>query len=121
MKFAFILDPLDGLKAYKDSSVAMMRVAAKRGHEVWAIQRGALTWRDGRVAARAQKLALGSEDQPWCGIEAEATLPLTAWDAVLAWPLDSIDLALRRAGWDQDPGWLPWLGRRLRWRFGDAS
>ena len=48
-------------------------------------------------------------------------LTVTAWDAELAWPLDSIDLALRRAGWDQDPGWLPWLGRRLRWRFGDAS
>ena len=42
MKFAFILDPLEGLKAYKDSSVAMMRCAAKRGHEVWAIQRAAL-------------------------------------------------------------------------------
>ena len=42
MKFAFILDPLEGLKAYKDSSVAMMRTAAKRNHEEWAIQRAAL-------------------------------------------------------------------------------
>jgi hypothetical protein len=33
MKFAFILDPLDKLKAYKDSSIAMMRAAARRGHE----------------------------------------------------------------------------------------
>lgn len=48
-------------------------------------------------------------------------LAITAWDAEMTWPLDSIDLALRRAGWDQDPGWLPWLGRSLRWRFGDAS
>jgi glutathione synthase len=29
MKLAFILDPLEGLKAYKDSSVAMMRVASR--------------------------------------------------------------------------------------------
>ncbi|MCF8199337.1 MAG: glutathione synthase, partial [Sulfuritalea sp.] len=42
MKLAFILDPQQGLKAYKDSSVAMMRTAAKRGHEVWVIQRTAL-------------------------------------------------------------------------------
>ena len=83
MKLAFILDPLEGLKAYKDSSVAMMRAAAKRGHEVWAIQRAALTWRDACVAARAQKLILGSEDHPWYGIEAEAVLALTAFDAVL--------------------------------------
>jgi glutathione synthase len=30
MKLAFILDPLEGLKAYKDSSVAMMRCAPRR-------------------------------------------------------------------------------------------
>lgn len=34
LKLAFILDPLEGLKAYKDSSIAMMRAAAARGHEV---------------------------------------------------------------------------------------
>lgn len=45
-------------------------------------------------------------------------LYVSAWDAELAWPLAAIDLALRRAGWDQDPGWLPWLGRTIRFRFG---
>jgi hypothetical protein len=42
------------------------------------------------------------------------------WRAELTWPLAAIDLALRRAGWDQDPGWVPWLGRVIRLRFGDA-
>ena len=28
MRFAFIVDPLDSLKAYKDSSIAMMRALA---------------------------------------------------------------------------------------------
>ena len=83
MKFAFILDPLQGLKAYKDSSVAMMRVAAKRGHEVWAIQRPALTWSDGCVAARAQKLLLTPQDEPWFTVADEVLAPLTAFDAVL--------------------------------------
>lgn len=48
-------------------------------------------------------------------------LRVTPWDAELAWPLAAVDLALRRAGWDQDPGWLPWLGRSIRFRFGEAS
>jgi hypothetical protein len=48
-------------------------------------------------------------------------LSVTPWAAELAWPLTAIDLALRRAGWDQDPGWLPWLGRSVRFRFGDPS
>ena len=38
MDFAFILDPLPSLKAYKDTSVAMMRALAARGHRVHALQ-----------------------------------------------------------------------------------
>jgi glutathione synthase len=83
MKLAFILDPLESLKAYKDSSVSMMRVAAKRGHEIWTIQRAALTWRDACVAARAQKIVPGKDDEPWFALTEEAVLPLTAYDAVL--------------------------------------
>jgi glutathione synthase len=83
MKLAFIVDPLESIKAYKDSSVAMMRCAAKRGHEIWAIQRAALAWRDGVVAARAQRLEVGADDTAWFAVVAEAVHPLTAYDAVL--------------------------------------
>ena len=83
MKLGFILDPLESLKAYKDSSVAMMRVAARRGHEIWTIQRAALTWREGSVAARTQKITLAAQDGPWYFVAEESVLPLTAFDAVL--------------------------------------
>jgi hypothetical protein len=46
------------------------------------------------------------------------------WDdaaAELAWPLEAADAALRRAGWDLDPGWLPWIGRRITFRYGGAE
>ena len=49
MKFLFILDPLDSLKAYKDTSVAMMRAAQARGHAVWSCEQGDLAWQ-GQVA-----------------------------------------------------------------------
>lgn len=45
-------------------------------------------------------------------------LRLDAEEALLSWPLDHADAALRRAGWDLDPGWVPWLGRRIRFRYG---
>ena len=83
MKFAFIIDPLESLKAYKDSTVAMMRAAVKRGNEIWAIQRTALTWRDGVVAARAERLEVGADDTAWFAVAEEAVTPLTAYDAVL--------------------------------------
>ena len=48
-------------------------------------------------------------------------LALTPWSAEVLWPLDTADLALRRAGWDIDPGWLPWIGRVVRFRYGGAG
>ena len=83
MQFAFIVDPLDGLKAYKDSSIAMMREAQARGHGVHAIQRPSLTWRDDRACARAQRLALTADDHNWFRVEEESVAALTAFDAVL--------------------------------------
>ena len=65
MKFAFILDPLDQLKAYKDSSIAMMRAAARRGHEVFAIQRDALVWDGGTVSAQALAITPTDVDDAW--------------------------------------------------------
>ena len=83
MKLAFILDPLDQLKAYKDSSIAMMRAAARRGHEVFAIQRDALVWDGGTVSAQALAITPTDVDDAWYVPGATSSQPLTAFDAVL--------------------------------------
>ena len=84
LKLAFILDPLAQLKPHKDSSIAMMRAAAARGHQVWALQREALTWREGVVIGTAcVPLALQPGDAPWYRAGEPEALPLSAFDAVL--------------------------------------
>ena len=84
LKLLFILDPLEGLKAYKDSSVAMMRAAARRGHEVWALQRAGLTWREGVVIGTGcVPLEVGADDAAWYRAGEAQALPLAAFDAVL--------------------------------------
>jgi glutathione synthase len=83
LTLAFILDPLDALKAYKDSSIAMMREAARRGHRVFAIQRDALAWRDGVVSARALAIRPRDDDHAWYEAGETAVWPLAAFDAVL--------------------------------------
>ena len=83
MNFAFIVDPLSALKVYKDSSIAMMRAAARRGHTVWAIQREALHWRDGRTLAHAVRIHLHDDDAAWFSAVEKQCLPLTTFDAVL--------------------------------------
>lgn len=81
--FAFILDPLAALKPYKDSSIAMMREAARRGHRVHAIGREALAWRQSGVHARALPLTVLDTDANWYEAGSPETLPLTAFDAVI--------------------------------------
>ena len=65
MDFAFVLDPLPLLKAYKDTSIAMMRAVAARGHRVYAIEQPAIYWRDGVTRAQARPLTLHADDHDW--------------------------------------------------------
>ncbi len=83
MKIAFIVDPLAGLKAYKDSSIAMMRAAQARGHSIFAIQRESLSARDGEVSAQAVALEVHSDDHAWYSELGTQKLPLNSFDAVL--------------------------------------
>jgi hypothetical protein len=39
------------------------------------------------------------------------------WQITLVWPLASADGALRRQGWDLDPGWQPALRRVVRFHY----
>jgi len=66
MRLAFVVDPLDRLKAYKDSSIAMMREAARRRHEVHALEAGDMFHRQGRIRARTRPLELFDDDDAWC-------------------------------------------------------
>ena len=82
MKFLFILDPLESLKAYKDTSVAMMRAAQARGHEVWSCGQDDLAWQGG-VTALAGRLALTDNDEDWYRHHAGERHALAHFDAVL--------------------------------------
>jgi len=86
LSLLFVVDPLPLLKAYKDSTVAMMRVAAGRGHDIWACTPAQMRWREGRVTALAQRLQLlpaGEEDSAWY-VELDAgARALAGFDAVL--------------------------------------
>ena len=83
MDFAFILDPLPSLKAYKDSSVAMMRALAARGHAVFALEPADLYWEAGTVRARTVPLTVAADDHDWYVEGAAEDRPLSAFAAVL--------------------------------------
>ncbi len=98
MKLLFVLDPLEALKAYKDTSVAMMRAAQRRGHEVWACEQGDLAWQ-GAVSARAGRLTLTDNDEDWYLHHAPERAPLAAFDAVLMRKDPPFDLEYLTSVW----------------------
>jgi len=83
LRFLFVLDPLDSLKAYKDSSVAMMRAAQARGHAVFACEQPHLHWMKNRVASAALRLSVTDNDEDWYRPHEAETRALAEFDAVL--------------------------------------
>jgi glutathione synthase len=86
MNFAFVLDPLASLHVYKDSSFAMMREAARRGHRIYAMQQADIALAGGEVVARATELELtGSleEGDGWYRAIASADRALSTFDLVM--------------------------------------
>lgn len=82
MKLAFILDPLESLRTYKDSSYAMMREAAARGHQLYVMEQQDVLLRDHVVQGQARPLDLRHDETPWHVCGAAEWLPLAAFDAV---------------------------------------
>ena len=85
MKLLFVADPLESFKTYKDSTFAMMREAARRGHEIWACEPADLVWRRGsRVVARAARaITLTGDADDWFIVATQGELALADAGAVL--------------------------------------
>ncbi|HEX6017711.1 MAG TPA: glutathione synthase [Burkholderiaceae bacterium] len=81
----FVADPLETFKTYKDTTFAIMREAARRGHELWACEGGDLVWRKGSrvVARRARAITLTGDEHAWFDVVAERELALADVRAVL--------------------------------------
>ena len=66
MKLLFIADPLESFKPVKDSTFAMMREAANRGHTLLACEPTGLVWqRDKRVTASVREITLTGQMDEW--------------------------------------------------------
>jgi glutathione synthase len=87
MDLLFVADPLESFNVKKDSTFAMMREAAKRGHAILACEPKDLAWaRGGRVEAPMRTIELTGGD-PWfierATAPARARRPLAETGAVL--------------------------------------
>ena len=83
MKLAFIVDPIDEFKIYKDTSFAMMREAAARGCELYTLHQEDIFWCKHRVAGNAARLHLTADKHAWYRSDVAVETDLAAFDAVI--------------------------------------
>jgi len=83
MKIAFLADPLDSFKIYKDSTYAMMVEAAQRGHALYAFEQGDLAFEAGTVVANVSPITLTGELSPWYHAATTDVVKLSAFDAIV--------------------------------------
>jgi glutathione synthase len=83
MKLGFVVDPLDHLKPYKDSSVAMMREAARRGHEIHAFEAREMFIRESAARATMRRLEVSGDDAAWYRAGADEERDLGTLDIIL--------------------------------------
>jgi glutathione synthase len=83
MKIAFLADPLAGFKTYKDSTFAMMREAARRGHAVYAFEQSDMAFAEGSVTANVAHITLTGDADDWYRATPKEAALLSAFDAVV--------------------------------------
>jgi len=99
MDLLFIVDPLESLKAYKDTTVTMMRAAQSRGHAIHVCEQSLLQWRDGVVSASATRISLSDNDEDWYRANGHEMRPLKAFGAVLMRKDPPFDLEYVTSTW----------------------
>jgi glutathione synthase len=83
MNIAFVADPLASFKIYKDSTFAMMREAAKRGHALYAFEHKDIAFDGGKVVAKVARITLTGDPVDWYRADAPVIQDLNAFDAVI--------------------------------------
>lgn len=87
MNILFIADSLDSFKTYKDTTYAMMREAAQRGHRLAHTLHSQLSVQRGQVYAQSQSFqfigAKNDQDHAWFAYQDSVQAALTEFDAVI--------------------------------------
>jgi len=78
-----VMDPISGIKTYKDSTFAMLLEAQRRGHELRYMEPGDLTIRDGVAFGRMRPLEVRDNMDDWFTLGNAENLELASLDFLL--------------------------------------
>ena len=83
IKLGILMDPIDTINFKKDSSLAMLWAAQRKGWELFYFEQSDLYNRDGIVSARMAPITVAMDPQNWFERGNDSDRPLTDLDVVL--------------------------------------
>src|SRR3569832_2747046 len=83
VKLGVVMDPIASINPKKDSTLAMLLAAQRRGFELYYMELGDLGLRDGEVFGWMRRITVHDDLTHWFDIGAHCTQPLAALDAIL--------------------------------------
>ena len=77
------MDPIDEIKPVKDTTLAMLLAAQKRGWELWYAEQRDLWLRDGVAHGHVRPVSVRNDLQDWFTLDAAHTRPLADFQVIL--------------------------------------
>jgi glutathione synthase len=83
LRVAVVMDPIEDIKPVKDTTLAMMLAAQRRGWELAYLELGHVWLRDGQALGRAHPIEVRDDTRDWFTRGEPAIQPLGGFDAIL--------------------------------------
>ncbi len=83
ISLGIVMDPIDTITTYKDSSFAMLLEAQARNWDIWYMEQGDLYLQDNRSHARMRQLQVTDSTTSWHSFGKEQQHPLGELDVIL--------------------------------------
>ena len=83
LNIGILMDPIESIKPYKDSSLAMMLAAQQRNWKLHYIQQSGVYLQHGKVQVDYQSVKVFDDNEHWFELDAPQTMPGSQLDVIL--------------------------------------
>lgn len=83
LKLGIIMDPIESIKTYKDSSFAMLLAAQKKNWPIYYMQQSDVYLENAQVYANCQRIQVDDNPDNWFSAQETTTLALSDLDVIL--------------------------------------
>lgn len=82
-RLGIVMDPIGGIAPAKDSSLAMLLEAQRRGHQLWYFEQGDIRVRNGQALGTGRPLRVSDDKSRWYTLGEAQAMPLADLDLIL--------------------------------------